>query len=457
MLKEFKEFTLRGNVTDPAHAMTDDGIFAPGFTTDPYWWREAGPRDMPERPLPGRADVAVVGAGGTGLAVALPLARAGRSVVLLEATRPGQGASTRSGGNVSRTLKASFPELVHRYGEERAVDYYREAGLAIEHLSQIIADEGIECGYRRQGRYYAAHNGPAYESLGRSAETLRRRVGYEVEMIPRTEQRAHIGSDSYRGLQLVKGPAILHGATFYAGMLDRTLAAGAEIHAHTRVTGIRRDGTDFEVATSRGTLRARDVVIATNAETGRDNPLFAWLRRRILPIRAFVCATEEVDAERIARILPGGRTVITTHKVLFHIQPTPDRKHLLFGGRAGRNGAGLRAMAAALHDYFTERFPDFGGLRIAHAWEGHFAYTFDALPHAGMRDGVHYILGDCGTGIPLFSWLGHKTALRILGRTEEAKSAFDGLNFPTLPGYSGNPWFVPAAVRWYAARDALPF
>ncbi|MBT5414278.1 MAG: FAD-binding oxidoreductase [Rhodospirillaceae bacterium] len=437
--------------------MTRADIFAPDFTTDPYWWREARPRDLPERPLPARADVAIVGAGGTGLAVALPLARAGRSVVILEAALPGEGASTRSGGNVSRTLKATFPELVHHHGEERAVDYYREAGLAIEHLSRLIEEEGIECGYRRQGRYYAAHNPRAYETLESSSETLRRRVGYEVEMIPRAAQREHIGSDRYHGLQLVKGPAILHGATFYAGMLDRTLAAGAEIHARTRVTGIRREGDGFEVETSRGGLRAAEVVVATNAETGADNPLFSWLRRRILPIRAFVCATEAVDAERMARIIPGGRTVITTHKIVYHIQPSPDRRHLLFGGRAGRNHASVPAVAAALHGHFAERFPDFRDLRIAHAWEGHFAYTFDALPRFGQRDGVHFILGDCGTGIPLFAWLGHKTALRILGRMEEARTALDDLPCPTMVGYTGNPWFVPAAVRWYALRDALPF
>lgn len=437
--------------------MTDTTLFAPDFTTDPYWWREARPRDLPERPLPARADTAIVGAGGTGLAVALPLARAGRHVVLLEAALPGEGASTRSGGNVSRTLKATFPELVSRYGEERAVAYYGEANLAIEHLSDLIEAEGIACDYRRQGRYYAAHSARFYEILARSAETLRRRAGYEVEMIPRAAQREHIGSDAYHGLQLVKGPAILHGATFYSAMLDRTLAAGAEVHARTRVTGIRRDGDGFELTTGRGKIRAGEVVVATNAETGPDNPLYRWLRRRILPIRAFVCATEEVEPEHMARIVPGGRSVITTHKVVYHIQPSPDRKHLLFGGRAGRSLVSVPAMAAGLHRHFAERFPDFGSLRIAHAWDGYFAYTFDALPHFGMRDGVHFILGDCGTGIPLFAWLGHKTALRILGRAEEARTVFDDLPFPTRAGYTGNPWFVPAAVRWFALRDALPF
>lgn len=356
------------------------GLFSPDFTTEPYWWQESRPHNGPKQPLPSRADVAIVGAGGTGLAVALPLARAGRSVVLLESALPGEGASTRSGRNVSRTLKATFPELVSRYGEERAVAYYREAGLAIAHLSDLINKEGIACDYRRQGLYYAAHSSRAYEILARSAETLRRRVGYQVEMIPRAVQHEHIGSDSYHGLQLVEGPASLHGATFYAGMLDRVLSEGAQVHARTRVTGIRTEAKGFELATSRGTLQAGEVVVATNSETGTDAPLFRWLRRRILLIRAFVCATEKVELERVARIVPGGRAVITTHKVVYHIQPSPDRHHVLFGGRAGRYVTSIPAMAAGLHDHFAERFPDLRGLRIAHAWDGHFAYTFDALP-----------------------------------------------------------------------------
>jgi glycine/D-amino acid oxidase-like deaminating enzyme len=431
-------------------------LFTDDFKAEPYWWMAAPLADGARRDLPPQAEVAIIGAGYTGLSAAKALARAGRTVVVMDALRPGEGASTRNAGNVSRTLKWSFDCLVHRYGIERASAYYREAALAIEHLDATIRDEGIDCLFKRTGRYYAAHSPRAYEALGKEVEMLRTRVGYEAEMIPRSEQHKHVGSDAYFGGQVVHGPGYLHGALYHQGLLRRAEEAGVTVVPHTRALGIRREKAGFEIATSRGTIRARDVIVATNAYTGGDMPLLSYLRRRLIPVNSYAMATEPILPELLRSAVPGGRPVITSHKVVFHIQPTPDGTRLIMGGRAGRRDGSLETTARHLHDHFAACFPQLRDVRIARVWDGYFAFTFDYLPHIGQRDGVHFFVGCCGTGIPLGSYLGHKLALRVMGKPG-GETAFDNVPFPTMPLYGGDPWFLPGVVRYYAFRDALPF
>ena len=431
-------------------------IFTEAFTTDPYWWEAAPPPDPGETELPSRVEVAVIGSGYTGLSAALTLARGGREVIILEAGVPGQGASTRNAGNVSRTLKTGFKELQQKYGLKRAAGYYWEAAIAIDYLDNLIHTEQIACHFRRSGRYYAAHSPRAYETLARQVESLRKHVGYEAEMVPRAEQRREVGTDRYYGGQILRGPGYLHAGLYHRGLLDRARAAGARIFGWTRVTRVRGRGGDFTVSTERGDLKARDVVVATNAYTGHDDSIFRYVRRRLIPIDSFVAATELISADRLQRILPGGRPVIDTHKVVFHIQPAPDGTRLIIGGRATRRDGSLRATAGLLHRHFGELFPDFRDIRLSHCWEGRFAFTFDYLPHIGTHEGVHYALGYCGTGVPLGTYLGHKLALRILG-APDAETVFADRPFPTIPFYTGRPWFLPGLVRYYAFRDTLPF
>ena len=97
-------------------------------------------------------------------------------------------------------------------------------------------------------------------------------------------------------------------------------------------------------------------------------------------------------------------------------------------------------------------FPELRPVKVSHAWMGFVAFTFDHLPHVGARDGMHYAMGYCGSGVALATHLGHKTALKILGR-DEGRTAFDDLSFATRPLYDGRPWFLAGAVLYYRLRD----
>ena len=102
----------------------------------------------------------------------------------------------------------------------------------------------------------------------------------------------------------------------------------------------------------------------------------------------------------------------------------------------------------------TERFPQLQGVRITHGWDGNTAFTFDALPHMGRQDGMHFCLGCNGSGIAMMTYLGWQTARKIAGIANYACS-FDTEEFPDHPLYSGNPWFLPAVGGYYRLRDRL--
>src|SRR3546814_508041 len=134
--------------------MAEPSIFAEGFKTDPYWWDAAPPDDEGDQPPPERVDVAVVGSGYTGLSAALELARGGVDVAVLEAQRFGEGASTRSGGMVSGGVNVGKGGDVERlYGADRAQAMIAEAADSYGHFEQLIEREGIDCLYRRSGRF----------------------------------------------------------------------------------------------------------------------------------------------------------------------------------------------------------------------------------------------------------------------------------------------------------------
>ena len=119
----------------------------------PYWWEAAPLRETVHSPVAPTADVAIVGAGYTGLAAAIALARAGRSVLVFDRQRPGEGASTRNGGIASGNLRLGLGEMTRRFGEARALAIHAEAKAAREDLYRFVRDEGIDYDFALTGRF----------------------------------------------------------------------------------------------------------------------------------------------------------------------------------------------------------------------------------------------------------------------------------------------------------------
>jgi len=427
-------------------------LFAPDYKSSPYWWEGAPRPNFPVTPVPARADVVIVGSGYTGLAAALPLARAGRSTVLFDAEDAGWGCSTRNGGQVSTSIKHGFDVLAPLYGEERAFAMVKEGHSALAFIEGLIRSESIDCHWERVGRFSGAHNTTQYEALGRKIANQRRGLEVEAHLVPRAEQHREIGSDVYYGGVVYPAHASLDPAKYHQGLLDRALAAGASVIPHCPVQAIERDGDGFTVATARGRIAARDVIVASNGYTGTVS---AELRRRVIPIGSYIIATEPLDTTVTARLLPKARVVSDTRRIVVYYRLSPDRRRVVFGGRVALMETDPRVTAPHLHAEMAAIFPELAKVRITHSWAGFVAYTFDTMPHLGKwRDGVHYAMGYCGSGVSLATYFGTRIGQQVLG-LKEGRTALDGLEFPTRPFYTGIPWFLAPTLMWYRFRDRL--
>ncbi|MBN8927554.1 MAG: FAD-binding oxidoreductase [Rhodospirillales bacterium] len=418
---------------------------------EPYWWDDAPIGASTDDALPPRVDVAVIGAGYTGLSAALTIASGGRSVAVLEAGLPGVGASSRNGGMCSEVLKPSFATLSKRYGKEHALALIKEAREAFDFLPHFLEEEGIDCNYVRCGGFTGALKQAQYDAMARETEALGRTTGLDAVMIPKSELRDEVGTDLYVGGRLMHRRGGLHPAKYHAGLLARTRARGAAVIGNCAVTGLDRDASGFRLTTARGPVTARDVVVATNGYTGPATPS---LRRRVIPVTSYMIATAPLSPNLMATLMPRGRMLTDGNRLLCYFRPSPDNTRVLFGGRPAYTDIGPVEAARRLQAYMTTVFPELAGVELSHSWSGFIAYTFDRLPHVGFRDGVHYAMGYCGSGVVMSTWLGRKAGLRVLDKPE-ARSAFADIEHPTNPLYHGKPWFLPLVQAWYQGADMI--
>ncbi|MGN6098510.1 MAG: NAD(P)/FAD-dependent oxidoreductase [Bosea sp. (in: a-proteobacteria)] len=425
-------------------------LLAPDFSEEPYWIVDLPPYETPKTKGPRSVDVAVVGGGFAGLSAALTLARAGKQVAIFEARTIGAGAAARAAGSLGHVPKASLADLSERYGDQAAQAIYREARMAREYVEGLIRDFQIACNLRSGWRFVAAHSERAFERQRTALPTLRETWG-DVELVERKDQRSVIGSDAFFGGVKIPQSATLQPALLQRGLAGAALNAGAELFQNTPITAIERKGDRYILSTSDGLIEARDVVLATNAETNVDNASIRKLRECLIVVPAFALATEEVSPETMARVLPIFGPVSDTYKIINYIAPNENGRRFILSGRAGRSDGDLRSKARRMFGYFRDRFPDLADVRVSNCWTGRFAVTADWVPHVGVAEGIHYVLGCCGTGIPMSTYLGHKAAEMIIDRTR-GLTVFDR-PLPALPFMGLGAPLLPLAVRGYELRD----
>lgn len=428
----------------------------------PCWWDTPGLRPpgsskfkvqrekLDAAEIPAHADVAIVGAGYTGLAAARHLARSGAAVVVFDRERAGWGASSRNGGQVLTGLKLDATELVARFGESRARELFEVSLESIATLERLIDEEHLDCDYERSGHVDAANKPSHFDAFRREQDLLARVFHHRVELVPASEQRAEIGSAVYHGLMLDERSGALNPAKYVDQLAQAACRAGARIVEGTAVKTMLRQGAGWTVETSRGVVQATDVLVATNGYTNGAAP---WLQRRLVPIGSHIIATEPLGEDLAASLIPKRRMVFDSKHFLHYFRLTRDNR-VFFGGRAefGRSSTNqTRRCAEILRRDLVAIFPTLGTARIEYAWSGNVAFTRDQLPHAGQMDGVWYSAGYCGHGVAMGTYLGTTIARRLAGET--FVHPLVDHHFPAIPLYRGTPWFLPLVGAYYTFLD----
>jgi len=408
------------------------------------------------RPLPKVVDVAVIGAGFTGLSATRTLAKRSAKVAVLESETIGWGASSRNGGMVLTGLKLGVNKLISMYGRERTARMYAASLATIDCVELIVREEGIDCNFSRCGHLEVACKQKHFDDYARQAEVIEHEFNHELRVVQRHELSAEIGSTIYYGGMVDEVSAGCNPARYVAGLARAAMKAGAEIFEHTRVQTITRDTRagelGWKISTSRGPLWAHEVFVATSGYTGACTPA---LQKRIIPIGSFIIATEILPAPLAHELSPRNRMIYDSKNYLYYYRLTPDRR-MLFGGRAAffpENNRTIRRSAEILRRGMISVYPQLADAKIDFAWGGTLDFAFDIMPHAGQLDGMYYAVGYAGHGVAMATYQGQEIAELMAG--DKPENPFVGIPFPGAPLglYNGKPWFLPLAGAWYKFLD----
>lgn len=424
------------------------------------YWKDALPAQpstaLPD--LPVQVDVAIVGGGFTGLSAARALAKRGARVAVLEAgSDVAAEASGRNGGHVNNGLAVDYADVAAKVGVDKARAWYHAYDAAVDTVERIVRQESIDCDFLRHGKLKLATKAYQVDSLHRSVERLiADGVDTDVQVLSASQVRAEVQSDSFVGGMLYKRSAQMHMGRFAQGLAEAARQHGAQIHTETTVQRIERvHGQVHRLHTPRGTVQAKQVLLATGASRHGGYGTFGWLRRRIVPIGSFIVVTEPLGAERANALLAQRRTYTTIANIHHYFRLTADHR-LVFGGRArfaisspqsdAASGEILRAGLAAM-------FPQLGPVRLDYCWGGLVDVTQDRLPQAGERDGLFYSMGYSGHGTQMSVHMGECMAAVMEG--DASANPWAGRHWPAIPGHIGPPWFLPAVGMYFRLKDWL--
>lgn len=380
-------------------------------------WEKTAPPAPRTVPLDGeiRADVAVVGAGFTGLSAALHLARAGVSVAVLEGAEIGFGGSGRNVGLVNAGLwlmPEDIPAILGRDYGERLLEALGEAPAVV---FDLIREHGIDCEAERAGTLHCAADGKGLRQLEARARQWQAR-GAPVRLLDGSETAARIGTSAYLGSLLDERAGTIQPLAYVRGLAHAAIEAGAMIFTASPAVGTEREGDGWRVRTERGSVTADWVVVATNAYTVAPWP---QVRSELVHLPYFNFATPPLAGEALHRILPGREGTWDTRQVLSSLRR--DRHGRLIFGSVGA----LRGAGAAVHGAWAKRalgrlFPFLEEITFESAWYGKIGMTADATPrfHRFDRNVVGFS-GYNGRGIGPGTVFGRCLARLITGEIRE--------------------------------------
>jgi len=398
--------------------------------------------------LPAEVDVAIVGSGYTGLTAARVLAKAGSSVAVMDQYEIGWGASSRNGGMATPGLKQDIFKIHKKYGMDYAREFWRSSVDAIDLLEQIIIEENIDCDWSRKGHIALACKQSHYDELPEYAAWIKKEMGHEKTIVPREEIRSEIGTDTYFGGLSDESSGGLQPAKYVNGLARAVADLGVKLCKDTHVEKINRNGSGHELITSKGDMKAQEVIIATN---GYTDMLVPELKPKVFPVGSYIIVTEPLPQDLQDILSPKRRMFYDSKWFINYFRLTPDGR-MLWGGRNDLStDLDLNESAENLSQQVCKVFPELNDYEFTHTWTGKLGITFDLMPHIGNINGIHYAFGYSGHGLSIATYLGTELGLLISG--EKDRSPYKEISHQTMFFYREKPWFLPFAARYYRFLD----
>jgi gamma-glutamylputrescine oxidase len=423
-----------------------------GANTTSYYAASANP--TPDRPvLQGdiQADICVVGAGYSGLSTALHLAEKGYSVVVIEGVRVGWGASGRNGGQVVNGLNASLQTIERRYGKDTATfvaGIVQEGG---EIIRQRVEKYDIQCDLKPNNVFVGLTDAHMKELEAR--QQLWRGYGIDnQEMLDRNQLRKHVKSDLYAGGLIDRTGGHMHPLNLALGEAAAIESLGGKIYEMSPIISANTEAAQPMVKTAQGSVTCKTLVLCGNAYLGHAVP---DLEPRVMPVSTQVMATEPLDPDLAAELMPGDDCIEDIRYILDYYRLSAD-KRMLFGGGTVYGGADPADIEAKLRRNMDKVFPALKGVKIDYAWSGNFALSFSRVPQMGrLGKNTYYAHGYSGHGVTGSHLFGRILSEAIDGDLSRF-DVFAGLKWYPFPG--GRALRVPYSVMgswYYGLRDKL--
>ncbi len=431
-----------------------------GYGTTSYWL-ETSDDDLTPRPaLDGSADadVAILGAGYTGLWTAYELLRRdpGLKVTILEREIAGFGASGRNGGWCAAGLQVSSANLERRFGRAGMTAIEDAVDSGVDEIGRVCAAEGIDAGYVKGGSLVVARGSsqlPALESHWDALVAAGRSDHYELLDAAETADRVRV--EGARGAVFGTQYASMHPGRLVRGLARAVERLGATIHERTAVVEVEPGAGSGRVRpalrTQRGELRATTVVLAGEAYLTQLRP---W-HRTLLPTYSLIVLTEPLTDEQWATIGWRNRECLASYRLSIDYLTRTEDGRILFGGRGAPYRYGSRIEPAydrdarthaMLRRFVTDWFPSIAGIRFSHAWGGPLGFPRDWLPTFSYdpRTGIASGRGYTGHGVATANLAGRVLADLIVGAETELT------DLPLVDHRS--PRWEPEPFRWIGVR-----
>ena len=418
-----------------------------------YYAHSCAPLLSPRAALEGEqhCDVAIVGAGFSGLHTALRLALAGKRVTLLEASRVAWAASGRNGGQAILGWSCDMPPLEAALGYERARRLWDGMRWAAQELRELPLRHAFDCDYRA-GHVWTSVLPRRVSQLTEWQHEASHKWGHDsLRFIPRSELPQWVASERYQAGLFDPEGAHLHPLKLALGLAAAIERAGGCIYEQSKVLSYREDRDQYLLSTERGRLRADVLVLACNAYLDELNPR---LSRRILAAGCYQVATAPLSVAQASALLPSNVCITDNQFILDYFRRTPDNR-LLFGGGNSYLGGLPKDIAAATRPFLQRVFPQLKDVPIEFAWGGHIDLTLKRTPDLGRRGELYWLQGYSGHGVLPTLAGARAVSAAILGQPDEL-ALYQGLSNGNFPG--GKHLAAPIeglGKAWYRLRDSL--